>query len=44
LGRLLVPALARVELVEFDDLGHMGPLTDPDKVNGVIQRFLEKIG
>lgn len=41
-ARLLRTALPRVELVEFDNLGHMGPVTHPDPVNGVIARFLER--
>ncbi len=39
-ARLLAGALPRVEYVEFDDLGHMGPLTHPEVVNPVIARFL----
>ena len=41
-ARLLTNALPRVEVVEFDTLGHMGPMTDPDRVNHVIARFLER--
>jgi pimeloyl-ACP methyl ester carboxylesterase len=41
-ARLLTTALPRVELVEFEDLGHMGPMTHPDPVNEVIARFLER--
>lgn len=41
-ARLLSSALPRVELVEFEDLGHMGPMTHPDRVNEVIARFLER--
>jgi len=41
-ARLLTAALPRVELVEFEDLGHMGPVTHPDPVNEVIVRFLER--
>lgn len=41
-ARLLATALPRVELVEFEDLGHMGPMTHPDPVNDVIARFLER--
>jgi pimeloyl-ACP methyl ester carboxylesterase len=40
--RLLAAALPRVELVEFENLGHMGPVTDPDPVNEVIKHFLER--
>lgn len=41
--RLLTQTLPRVELIEFADLGHMGPVTDPDLVNETIARFLERI-
>ena len=41
-ARLLVNALPRVELVEFDSLGHMGPVTHPDVVNEVIGQFFER--
>jgi len=41
-ARLLASALPRVELVEFEDLGHMGPVTHPDPVNEVIRQFLER--
>jgi pimeloyl-ACP methyl ester carboxylesterase len=42
-ARLLTKALPRVELLEFDQLGHMGPITHPDPVNAAIARFLEQI-
>jgi len=41
-ARLLTSALPRVEVVEFENLGHMGPVTNPDAVNEVIERFLER--
>ena len=41
-ARLLTAALPRVEVLEFDDLGHMGPITHPDTVNEAIARFLER--
>jgi pimeloyl-ACP methyl ester carboxylesterase len=41
-ARLLGGALPRVEIVEFEGLGHMGPVTDPAQVNAVIARFLEQ--
>jgi pimeloyl-ACP methyl ester carboxylesterase len=40
-ARLLTKALPRVEVVEFENLGHMGPVTHPDPVNEVIKQFLE---
>jgi pimeloyl-ACP methyl ester carboxylesterase len=39
-ARLLTNALPRVEVVEFEKLGHMGPVTDPERVNDVVARFL----
>jgi pimeloyl-ACP methyl ester carboxylesterase len=41
-ARLLAATLPRVELLELDDLGHMGPVTHPDLVNDVIARYLER--
>ena len=40
-ARLLVTALPRVEVLEFEELGHMGPVTHPERVNAAIARFLE---
>jgi pimeloyl-ACP methyl ester carboxylesterase len=40
-ARLLAATLPRAELVEFDDLGHMAPVTNPDPVNQSIARFLQ---
>jgi pimeloyl-ACP methyl ester carboxylesterase len=39
----LMRVLPRVEVVELDGLGHMGPVTHADAVNPVIRRFLERI-
>jgi pimeloyl-ACP methyl ester carboxylesterase len=41
-ARLLTRVLPRVEIVEFDQLGHMGPITHPEQVNQVIRQFLEE--
>lgn len=41
-ARLLTGALPRVEVVEFEKLGHMGPVTHPEPVNQAIKQFLEK--
>jgi pimeloyl-ACP methyl ester carboxylesterase len=41
-ARLLATALPRVELVELDDLGHMGPITHSDLINDVIARYLAR--
>ena len=40
-ARVLMKALPQVEVVEFENLGHMGPVTHPDLVNDTIGRFLE---
>jgi pimeloyl-ACP methyl ester carboxylesterase len=41
-ARLLTSALPRVELLEFAELGHMGPITHPGPVNDAIARFIER--
>jgi pimeloyl-ACP methyl ester carboxylesterase len=41
-ARLLIPELPRVRVVEFDALGHMGPVTHPELVNAAIASFLEE--
>lgn len=41
-ARLLTGVLPRVEVHEFPELGHMGPVTHPDPVNEVIASFLER--
>ena len=43
-ARLLVATLPRVELLELDDLGHMGPITHAEVVNEAIARFLDRSG
>ena len=40
--RLLATVLPRVEVIEFDGIGHMGPVTAPDAVNDTIARFLDR--
>jgi len=40
-ARLLTKTLPRVEVIAFEGLGHMGPVTHPDVVNDAICRFLE---
>jgi pimeloyl-ACP methyl ester carboxylesterase len=42
-ARLLATALPRVECVEFEYLGHMGPVTHPEPVNELIRQFLERV-
>jgi pimeloyl-ACP methyl ester carboxylesterase len=39
-ARLLTAVLPRVEMLELEDLGHMGPMTHPDLVNDAIAQFL----
>jgi len=41
-ARILTRVLRRVEVVEFDGLGHMGPVTHPEIVNAAISGFLER--
>ena len=41
-ARLLVATLPRVEVLEFEELGHMGPVTHPEQVNAAFARFLER--
>lgn len=41
-ARILTGALPNVEVVEFEGLGHMGPVTHPEVVNPVIARFLHR--
>jgi pimeloyl-ACP methyl ester carboxylesterase len=42
-ARRLASALPRVELLEFDGLGHMGPITHPEPVNEAIARFVARV-
>jgi pimeloyl-ACP methyl ester carboxylesterase len=42
-GRLLTRVLPRVQVVEFEGVGHMGPVTHPGVVNDAIVRFLEQV-
>jgi pimeloyl-ACP methyl ester carboxylesterase len=41
-GRLLMRALPQVQVVEFNGMGHMGPITHSEAVNEAISRFLER--
>ena len=43
-AKLLSKALPNVQMVEFEKLGHMGPVTHPDAVNPVIANFLDRRG
>jgi pimeloyl-ACP methyl ester carboxylesterase len=42
-ARLLTGALPRLEVVEFEEMGHMGPLTHAEVVNDVVLGFLERV-
>ena len=39
-AKLLVKTLPQVEAIEFEELGHMGPVTHPVVVNEAIAGFL----
>lgn len=39
-AQLLTAVLPRVEVMEFDGLGHMGPVTHPERVNAAIAEYL----
>lgn len=41
-ARILARTLPRVEVVEFEGLGHMGPVTHPEPVNEAIAAFLQR--
>lgn len=41
--RLLCEVLPRVTVVEFEGLGHTGPVTHSERVNEVIGRFLKEV-
>jgi pimeloyl-ACP methyl ester carboxylesterase len=41
-AKLLATVLPNAEFVEFENLGHMGPITHPGLVNDVIGKFLER--
>ena len=41
-ARLLTSTLARVSVIEFAGLGHMGPVTHPEVVNDAVAAFLAR--
>ena len=41
-ARLLTSVLPRVDVIKFDGLGHMGPITHPQQVNAAIADFLDR--
>jgi pimeloyl-ACP methyl ester carboxylesterase len=42
-AQILIPALPKVHVVEFEGLGHMGPITHSEVVNAEIKSFLEQV-
>jgi pimeloyl-ACP methyl ester carboxylesterase len=42
-ARLLTRTLPRVTTSEIEGVGHMGPVTHPERVNVLIERYLERI-
>jgi pimeloyl-ACP methyl ester carboxylesterase len=40
---VLVPVLPRVQVIEFEGIGHMGPITHPNVVNEAIVSFLNRV-
>jgi pimeloyl-ACP methyl ester carboxylesterase len=43
-AKVLLPVLPDARTVEFPELGHMGPITNPQAVNAAIARFLRAAG
>ena len=41
-AKLLTDALPRVQVMEFEGLGHMGPMTHPQQVNKATSDFLAR--
>lgn len=41
-ARLLAQTLPRVTAVQIEGVGHMGPVTHPDRVNALIERYVEQ--
>ena len=42
MARLLTKTLPRVTAVEIEGVGHMGPVTHPDRINALIEDHLEE--
>ena len=40
-ARLLTKTLPRVTAIEIEGVGHMGPVTHPDRINALIEQHLE---
>jgi pimeloyl-ACP methyl ester carboxylesterase len=43
IARLLAKTLPRVSEVEIEGVGHMGPVTHPDRINALIEDHLEQL-
>jgi pimeloyl-ACP methyl ester carboxylesterase len=43
LGQLLIGALPRVRTIDLEGVGHMAPLSHPDRVNPLIEAFLQEV-
>lgn len=43
LGQLLIETLPHVRRIEMEGVGHMAPLSDPDRVNSLIEAFLQEV-
>ena len=43
-ARLLARTLPRVTAIEIKGVGHMGPITHPDRINALVERHFEDIG
>jgi pimeloyl-ACP methyl ester carboxylesterase len=42
-AEILIPQLPQVTVVQFEGLGHMAPVTDPERINAEIVQFLGKV-
>jgi pimeloyl-ACP methyl ester carboxylesterase len=42
-ARLLTRTLPRVTTIEVEGVGHMGPVTHPERVNALIESYLERV-
>jgi len=40
---VLIPVLPNVQVLEFEGIGHMGPITHPNVVNEAIVAFLNRV-
>jgi hypothetical protein len=41
-ARLLIRTLPRVTAIEVEGVGHMGPVTHPERLNALIEGYLER--